>query len=77
MNTESKIDEKGRICIPIEIRKMLNIKAGEKLFFQVKDDKIILRKSTSVKDFIKKSDEFGKKLKNITSEPIEFKKIFE
>ncbi|MGQ4876376.1 MAG: AbrB/MazE/SpoVT family DNA-binding domain-containing protein [Promethearchaeia archaeon] len=62
MNTELKIDEKGRICIPIEIRKMLNIKAGEKLFFQVKDDKIILRKSTSVEDFIKKSDEFGKKL---------------
>ncbi|KKM67788.1 hypothetical protein LCGC14_1197830, partial [marine sediment metagenome] len=28
MNAESKIDDKGRICIPIEIRKMLKIKSG-------------------------------------------------
>ena len=77
MNAESKIDEKGRVCIPNEIRKLLNLKAGEKLLFQVQDGKIILRKSTSTEEFIKKSDEFSKKLKEITKEPIEFKKMFE
>ena len=56
MNAESKIDSKGRICIPNEIRKMLNLKPGEKILFQVQDDKIILRKSTSIEEFIKKEE---------------------
>lgn len=77
MNAESKIDDKGRVCIPIEIRKLLNLKSGEKIIFQVQDDKIILRKSTSIEEFIKKSEAFSEKLKGITKEPIEFKKIFE
>jgi len=77
MNAESKIDDKGRVCIPIEIRKMLNLKSGEKILFQVQDDKIILRKSTSMEDFIKKSEEFSEKLRGITKEPIEFKKMIE
>ena len=77
VNVESKIDNKGRVCIPNEIRKMLNIKPGEKILFQVKDDKLILRKSTSIEEFIKKSEDFSKKLKGIIKEPIEFKKMFE
>ena len=77
MNAESKIDDKGRVCIPNEIRKLLNLKSGEKMLFQVQDDKIILRKSTTMEEFIKKSEEFSEKLKEITKEPIEFKKIFE
>ena len=77
MNAESKIDDKGRVCIPNEIRKMLNLKSGEKILFQVQDDKIILRKSISMEEFIKKSEDFSEKLKGITKEPIEFKKMFE
>ena len=75
--SESKIDEKGRICIPIEIRKRLKINLGEKMFFQVKEDKIILRKARSVDDFIAKSEAFSEKLREATKEPIEFKKMFE
>lgn len=77
MNAESKIDDKGRVCIPNEIRKLLNLKAGEKILFQVQDDKIILRKSTSMEEFIKKSEDFSETLKGITKEPIKFKKIFD
>ena len=77
LNAESKIDEKGRVIIPIEIRKLLNIKSGEKIIFQVQDDKIILRKSTSIEDFVNKSKIFSEKLKNITKKPIEFKKMLE
>lgn len=77
MNAESKIDDKGRVCIPNEIRKLLNLKSGEKVLFQVQDDKIILRKSASMEDFIKKSEDFSEKLKGITKEPIEFKKMFD
>jgi len=77
MNAESKIDDKGRVCIPNEIRKLLNLKSGEKILFQVQDDKIILRKSNSMEEFIKKSEAFSEKLKDITKKPIEFKKMFE
>ena len=77
MNVESKIDDKGRVCIPKEIRKLLNLKSGEKIFFHVQDDKIILRKSSSMEEFIKKSEAFSEKLKDITKKPIEFKKVFD
>lgn len=77
MNAESKIDDKGRVCIPNEIRKMLNLKSGERMLFQVQDGKIILRKSTSMEEFIKKSKDFSEKLKGVTKKPIKFKKIFE
>ena len=77
MNAESKIDDKGRVCIPNVIRKLLNLKTGEKILFQVQEDKIILRKSISMEDFIKKSEDFSEKLRGITKEPIKFKKIFE
>ncbi len=77
MNAESKIDDKGRVCIPNEIRKMLNLKSGERMLFQVQDGKIILRKSTSMEEFIKKSEDFSEKLKGVIKEPIEFKKIIE
>ena len=77
MNAESKIDNKGRICIPNEIRKILNLKPGERILFQVQDDKIILRKSTSMEEFIKKSEKISEILKGITKDPIEFKKMFE
>jgi len=77
MDAESKIDDKGRVCIPIEIRKMLNLKSGERMLFQVQNGKIILRKSTSIEEFIKKSEDFSEKLKGVTKDAIEFKKIID
>jgi len=44
VQSESIVDEKGRICIPAELRKRLNIKAGEKVLFQTdNNDTIIIR----------------------------------
>ena len=40
-----KIDDLGRIVIPKEIRKSLNIRNGEELEIHIEDDSIILRKS--------------------------------
>ena len=42
---ERKIDELGRIVIPIDIREKLDIKAKDKLEFKIKNDKIIIIKS--------------------------------
>lgn len=48
-----KIDELGRIVVPKEIRKNLNIKNGEDVQIYVEEDKIILKKyqkMSSIKD---------------------------
>jgi len=40
-----KIDELGRIVIPMEIRNNMNIKEKDDFFIYVEDDKIILEKT--------------------------------
>ncbi len=77
MTLESKIDEKGRINIPIEIRKKMNLIPGEIMIFQIKGEKILLRKVITPKEFIEKSKAFGEHLKKKTNEPITTEKIFE
>ena len=42
-----KIDELGRIVIPKEIRKNLNIRNGEDVQIFVEEDKIVLKKYRS------------------------------
>jgi len=74
MNFKSEIDEEGRVRIPQEIRKKLNIQSGDRLLFEIKDEKIFIQKSISIEEFIEISEKFSKKLKDITNEPIEFKK---
>ena len=44
INVSRKIDELGRIVIPIEVRKKLEIKEGESLDISVIENKIILEK---------------------------------
>lgn len=41
-----RIDELGRIVIPVEIRKILNIKEGENLEFYINNGEISLRKKS-------------------------------
>ena len=43
-----RIDELGRIVIPVEIRRELNIREGETLEFNIKEDSIILRKKSYI-----------------------------
>jgi len=77
MNAESVIDEKGRICIPIELRRRLNLKSGEKVIFQIEGEKIILRKGVTPEEFIEKSKIFREHLKKVTNKPVSTEKIFE
>ena len=51
MNTSGvsrRIDELGRIVIPIEIRRLLNIKDGENIEFNVHNNEICLRKRSYI-----------------------------
>lgn len=43
-----RIDELGRIVIPVEVRRLLNIKVGENLEFEIKNDEIIIKKKSYV-----------------------------
>lgn len=39
-----KVDELGRIVLPVELRRQFNIRAGDELEIAVEDDAIVLRK---------------------------------
>lgn len=47
-----KIDDLGRIVIPKEIRKILRIKNNEPLEISVNDEQIILKKYSTMKDYL-------------------------
>lgn len=52
-----RIDELGRIVIPVEIRRILNIKEGENLEFYINNGEINLRKKSVIldnKEFLEK-----------------------
>lgn len=44
----AKITTKGQITIPIQIRRKLNLKDGDKVIFMEQDGKIIVENSTRV-----------------------------
>ena len=76
MGNESTLDEKGRIIIPASIRSQMNLKPGEKLFFQVLDDTIIIKSEISPEKFIKDAESLRKEIKEVKNKPIEFVKLF-
>lgn len=55
-----RIDELGRVVIPVEIRKYLNIKEGENIEFTLDNDAIILQKKSSSKQNIKVLEDIEK-----------------
>ena len=44
----AKITTKGQITIPVQIRKMLNLKDGDKVVFMTDGGKIVMENSTRV-----------------------------
>lgn len=63
----AKITSKGQITIPIQIRKKLNLKEGDKVVFITEGDKIVLENSTKLainearRDFEGLAEELGLK----------------
>ncbi|MCF2138399.1 MAG: AbrB/MazE/SpoVT family DNA-binding domain-containing protein [Candidatus Thorarchaeota archaeon] len=51
MGTE-RIDERGRITIPKDVRDMVGLKAGDPIIISAKGDKVTLTKAVDVKTFI-------------------------
>ncbi len=48
---KSTLEERGRIIIPQEIRNDLNLKPGQEIIFEKRDDGVFLRPSTDLKQF--------------------------
>ena len=51
------MSEKGQVAIPIDVRRKLNIRKGQRLVLQVSDDKLLIVKSEAVSRKIKQ--DFG------------------
>ena len=63
-----KIDELGRIVVPKEIRKKLNIKVGEPLDLSISDkESFIVKKSSSMNDILYYSEELALSIYNNTT----------
>lgn len=69
------VGEKGQVVIPIDIRRMLKLKEGEKIVFEIKDNKITVKKQQSSKEWLKEFLKYRKKGKSLTHEEID--KIYE
>lgn len=65
-----KIDELGRIVVPKEIRKVLNIKEYDDIEFWVEEDRIILSKFSRLLDSKADADKLILMLKDLTNAEI-------
>ncbi|WP_449463059.1 AbrB/MazE/SpoVT family DNA-binding domain-containing protein [Tardisphaera miroshnichenkoae] len=77
MRQEVKLDEKGRVIIPRRIRDTIGIKPGENLRVSVEDGKIVLTKSMSPEEFLKKKGFIKEGSSLPLADPLTLKKIWE
>ena len=47
------VTQKGQVTIPIEMRKFLNIDNGDQVVFEIKDEKVVVRKKKKKAQFNK------------------------
>lgn len=47
MKPYSKLSEKGQIVLPKEIREVLGVKSGDKVYFLVEDNKVVVKPTSS------------------------------
>lgn len=53
MIIESKVGSKGELFLTKEIRKKLGLKPGDIIFFEIKEDKLIVHKVPDLLEFLK------------------------
>lgn len=65
-----EVGEKGQVVIPIDIRKMLKIKNGEQIIFEVKGNEVNIKPEQSPEEFIKDFFNVPKLEKKLTMKEI-------
>lgn len=73
---KTALDDKGRITIPLELRKKLGLKPGEEINLSIVNKTLLLRKTLTVDEFKGLSNKIRKKLEKKIDSPIEFEKLF-
>ena len=76
MTQEILMDSKGRILVPLEIRKQLNLKTGEKFMFSIENGHLILLKSSTYEEFINEIADFQENVQKASKAPISTEKLF-
>ncbi|MHA1169851.1 MAG: AbrB/MazE/SpoVT family DNA-binding domain-containing protein, partial [Candidatus Hodarchaeales archaeon] len=69
MSSESTIDDKGRVRIPAALRKILNLKPGEKVIFTLEGTSLNMRSAVVPEDFNKQVKDYQAHLKAVTDKP--------
>ncbi|MCL2146751.1 MAG: AbrB/MazE/SpoVT family DNA-binding domain-containing protein [Synergistaceae bacterium] len=46
-----KVKSKGQVTVPLQIRSKLNINTGDTVFFEVRDNEIVIRKPKNLLDY--------------------------
>jgi AbrB family looped-hinge helix DNA binding protein len=59
----AKISSKGQVTIPAVIRKKLNLKQGDRIFFIESEDGIVIKKSTALDEFLEFQKAFSENAK--------------
>jgi len=54
MNTDRRIDHKGRVTIPREIRDQLDIDSGESVSIELREGKIVIRRKMERTDAVER-----------------------
>jgi AbrB family looped-hinge helix DNA binding protein len=76
MSIKIKMDEKGRILIPQEIRNQLQFEPGERFSFKIVDGNLVILKSSTLDEFLNEIQIFQSQLKKNTKTPISTDKLF-
>jgi AbrB family looped-hinge helix DNA binding protein len=66
----SRVTQKGQVTIPAAVRKMLDVKTGDEVVFEVKQGDVILSKRTPPSDAFRKYVGFLSHLKGEESDGI-------
>ncbi|MHA1519518.1 MAG: AbrB/MazE/SpoVT family DNA-binding domain-containing protein [Promethearchaeota archaeon] len=76
MVQEIIMDTKGRILVPLEIRKQLNFEPGERFIVTIENGRLVLLKSGSYEEFMQEIKEFQQELQKVTQKPISTERLF-
>ena len=76
INNDITMDSKGRILIPLEIRKRLDMSPGETFKFSMENGKLFLLKSSEHTELVHEIKKFQKEVKKVLKTPISTEKLF-
>lgn len=71
-----RVDEKGRVYNPQNLRARLGLKPGNKIIFSVVNSTLLVRKAISANEFKQIVEEISEELRTQTDFPITFEKLF-